>query len=95
LIVKSFYLYAAIKNVDAGILFLKLESQNHNGQKRPKIIKSNHQSITTMPAKPCPEVPYLQVFLNTSRDGDSISIGLEMLDSGLKSGSASGRAISF
>ena len=27
-----------------------------------KIIKSNHQPITTMPAKPCPEVPCLHVF---------------------------------
>ena len=25
-----------------------------------------------MPAKPCPEVPHLHVFLNTSRDGDSL-----------------------
>jgi len=27
-----------------------------------KIIKSNHQPITTMPTKPYLEVPYLQVF---------------------------------
>jgi len=36
-----------------------------------KIIESNRQPNTTMPAKPCPEVPYLHVFLNTSSDGDS------------------------
>ena len=30
--------------------------------KTSKIIKSNHQPITTMPAKPCPEGPHLQVF---------------------------------
>jgi len=31
-------------------------------EKTSKIIKSNHQSNTTMPAKPCPEVPRLHVF---------------------------------
>jgi len=31
-------------------------------EKTSKIIKSNHQPITTTPAKPCPEVPYLPVF---------------------------------
>jgi len=39
--------------------------------KTSKIIKSNFQPNTTMPAKPCPEVPHLPVFLNTSRDDDS------------------------
>jgi len=27
-----------------------------------KLIKSNHQPNTTMPTKPCPEVPHLHVF---------------------------------
>ena len=40
-------------------------------EKTSKIIKSNHQPNTTMPTKPCPEVPYLNVFFNTSRDGDA------------------------
>jgi len=40
-------------------------------EKISKIMKSNHQPNTTMPTKQCPEVPYLHVFLNTSRDGDS------------------------
>jgi len=31
-------------------------------EKTSKIIKSNHQPNTTMPAKPCPEVPYLHIF---------------------------------
>jgi len=31
-------------------------------EKTSKIIKSNHQPNTTMPAKPCPEVPHLHVF---------------------------------
>ena len=31
-------------------------------KKASTIIKSNHQPITTMPAKPCPEVPHLHVF---------------------------------
>ena len=39
-------------------------------EKTSKIITSHHQPITTMPAKPLPEVPHPQVFLNTSRDGD-------------------------
>ena len=30
-------------------------------EKTSKIIKSNRQPITTMPAKPCPEVPHLHV----------------------------------
>ena len=36
-----------------------------------KIIKSNRQPNTTMPTKPCPEVPVSTRFLNISRDGDS------------------------
>jgi len=32
-------------------------------EKTSKIVKSNHQPITIMPAKPCPEVPYLCIFL--------------------------------
>jgi len=31
-------------------------------EKTSKIIKSNRQPNTTMPAKPCPEVPHLHVF---------------------------------
>ena len=31
-------------------------------EKTSKIIKSNCQPVTTMPSKPCPEVPYLHVF---------------------------------
>ena len=31
-------------------------------EKTSKIIKSNHQLITTMPATRCPEVPYLHIF---------------------------------
>jgi len=31
-------------------------------EKTSKIIKSNCQPIPTMPAKPCPEVPYPHVF---------------------------------
>jgi len=31
-------------------------------EKTPKIIKSNHQPNTTMPAKPSPKVPHLHVF---------------------------------
>jgi len=27
-----------------------------------KVIKSNHLTNTTMPAKPCPEVPHLHIF---------------------------------
>jgi len=38
--------------------------QNRKGW-TSKIIKSNCQPITTMSAKPCPEVPYLHLFLNT------------------------------
>ena len=34
-------------------------------------IKSNRHPIITMPTKPCSEVPYLHIFLNTSRHGDS------------------------
>jgi len=30
-------------------------------EKTSKIIKSNHQPNTTMPAKPCPEVQHLDV----------------------------------
>ena len=37
-----------------GIESLRLE-------KTSKIIKSNHQPITPMPAKPCPEVPHLHI----------------------------------
>ena len=40
-------------------------------EKTSEIIRSNHQPNTTVPAKPCPEVPHLHVFLNISRDGDS------------------------
>jgi len=40
-------------------------------EKTSKTIKSNHQPITTMPSKTCPEVPHLHGFLNTSRNGDS------------------------
>jgi len=43
--------------------FGKIESQNHKLEKTSKIIKSNHQPNTTMPAKPYPEVPHLHVFL--------------------------------
>ena len=32
-------------------------------EKTSKIIESNHQHNTTMSAKPCPEVPYLHIFL--------------------------------
>jgi len=38
--------------------------------KTSKIAKSKCQPITTIPAKPCPEVPHLHVFFNTSRAGD-------------------------
>jgi len=44
---------------------LRPKSQNHRIidslrlEKTSKIIKSHRQPITTMPAKPCPEVPYL------------------------------------
>ena len=31
-------------------------------EKTSKIVKSNHQPDTTVPAKPCPEVPYLHIF---------------------------------
>ena len=31
-------------------------------EKISKVINSNHQPNTTMPAKPCPEVPHLNVF---------------------------------
>jgi len=31
-------------------------------EKTSKIIKSNHQPIATVPAKPCPKVPHLHVF---------------------------------
>ena len=31
-------------------------------EKTSKIIESNRQPITTIPAKPCPEAPYLNVF---------------------------------
>jgi len=31
-------------------------------EKTSKIIESNHALNTTMPIKPCPEVPYLDVF---------------------------------
>jgi len=31
-------------------------------EKTSKIIKSNRHPNTTMPAKPCPEVPHLHVF---------------------------------
>jgi len=31
-------------------------------EKTSKIIKSNCKPNTTMPAKPCPEVPHLHVF---------------------------------
>jgi len=40
-------------------------------EKTSKIIKSNCQPNSTMPAKPRPEVPHLHIFFNTSRDGDS------------------------
>jgi len=42
-------------------------------EKTSKITKSNHPSNTTMPTKPCPELPHLHIFLNTYRDGDSTS----------------------
>jgi len=46
-------------------------------EKISKIIKYNCQPNTTMAAKSCPGVPYLHVFLNTSRDGDSTtSLGI-------------------
>jgi len=31
-------------------------------EKTSKTMKSNRQPITTMPAKPCPEVPHLHIF---------------------------------
>jgi len=37
------------------------KSQNHRLEKTSKIIKSNHPPNTTMPAKPCPQVPHLHV----------------------------------
>jgi len=40
-------------------------------EKISKIIKSNCQPNTTMPTKPCPKVPHLHIFLNTSSDGGS------------------------
>ena len=35
-------------------------------EKTSKIIKSNHQRNTTMPAEPCPELPYLPFFWTPS-----------------------------
>ena len=32
-------------------------------EKTSKIMKSNHQHNTTVPAKPCPKVPHLHIFL--------------------------------
>jgi len=46
----------------------RIIEQNHRSieslrlEKTSKIIKSNRQANTTMPAKPCPQVPYLQFF---------------------------------
>jgi len=37
-------------------------------------IKSNHQPNTTVPAKPCPEVKYLHVFLNTLEETKGLSL---------------------
>jgi len=31
-------------------------------EKTSKITKSNHQTIITIPTKPCPEVPHLHIF---------------------------------
>jgi len=54
-----------------GLLLSELLCHMHGGlriieslrlQKTSKIIKSNHQPNTTVPAKPYPEVPYLRVF---------------------------------
>jgi len=36
-------------------------------EKTSKIIKSNRQPNTTMPTKPCPEVPHLHIFLTPPR----------------------------
>jgi len=50
------------------VLVLHKQSHNHRIieslklEKTSKIIKSNYQPNTTMPAKLCPEVPYLHVF---------------------------------
>jgi len=40
-------------------------------EKTSEIIKSNRHPITTMPDKPCSQVPHPHGFLNPSRDGDS------------------------
>ena len=42
-------------------------SYNHRLEKTSKIIQSNHPPNTTLPTKPCPEVPHVHVFLNTSK----------------------------
>jgi len=36
-------------------------------------MKSNRQPNTTVPAKLFPEVSYPHIFLNTSKDGDSVT----------------------
>ena len=41
---------------------VSIDSQNHWLEKTSKIIKSNCQPNTTMPAKPYPEVPHLHAF---------------------------------
>jgi len=38
-------------------------------EKTSEMIKSNCQPSTTMPAKPCPEVPYVHILI-ASKDGD-------------------------
>jgi len=48
-----------------GVLFGREEKgviESLRLEKISKIIKSNHQPNTTMPTKPCPEVPYLHGF---------------------------------
>jgi len=54
-----------------GSAFTNLIIESLRLEKSSKIMKSKGQPNTTMTAKPCPEVPHLHVFLNTSRDGDS------------------------
>jgi len=43
--------------LDLYFKFMKVFTESLRLEKTSKIIKSNHQPITTLPSKPCPEVP--------------------------------------
>ena len=64
----QWYRPASLKSAPCGTLWRRVyqfhrSTESWRLEKTSKIISSNHQSITPMPAKPCPEVLHLHSFL--------------------------------